>query len=126
MPELPDDYDAFLRDIKAQIQRAQVDAALAVSRKLTLLYWRIGREILQRQEVHGWGAKIIARLATDLHTAFPGMEGFSPRNLKYMRAFAEACPEEAIVQQLLDNYAIPWGHQVRILDKVKDDGQRQW
>lgn len=125
-PDFPSDYDAFLRDIKAQIRSAQVGAALAISRELTLLYWRIGREILERQNTHGWGAKIIIRLTADIQTAFPGIEGFSPRNLKYMRAFAEAYPDEEIVQQLLHNSTIPWGHQLRILDKVKDTEQRLW
>ncbi len=126
IPDVPEGYAEFLRDIKAQIKSAQVDTALTVSRKMTALYWRIGREILRRQEDQGWGAKIITRLAVDLHTAFPEMEGFSPRNLKYMRAFAEAYSNEQIVQQLLHNSAIPWGHQLRILDKVKDTEQRLW
>ena len=59
---------------------------------------------------------MIDRLAADLKRAFPEMKGFSPRNLKYMRAFAEAWPDEAIVQQLVAQ--IPWGHNVRILDRV--------
>ncbi len=67
---------------------------------MVLLYWDIGRVILDRQEREGWGAKVIDRLAADLREAFPDMRGFSPRNLKYMRAFAAAWPERAIVQQL--------------------------
>ena len=67
---------------------AQLRAALAVNRELIELYWRIGRDILARQKDHGWGAKVIDRLSEDLRRAFPGVEGFSPRNLKYMRAFA--------------------------------------
>jgi len=66
-----------------------------------MLYWQIGRDILDRQEREKWGAKVIDRLATDLKRSFPDMKGFSPRNLKYMRAFAEAWPEEPIVQAVL-------------------------
>jgi hypothetical protein len=62
------------------------------------LYWQIGRDILTRQEHEGWGTKVIDRLATDLRRAYPEMTGLSPRNLKYMRAFAQAWPEERIVQ----------------------------
>jgi DUF1016 N-terminal domain len=76
-------------------------ASLAVNRELVFLYWQIGRDILARQEQESWGTKVIDRLAGDLKAAFPEMKGFSPRNLKYMRALAEAWPEEAIVQQLL-------------------------
>jgi predicted nuclease of restriction endonuclease-like (RecB) superfamily len=70
-----------------RIHTAQQRATLAVNRELVLLYWQIGRDILARQAAQGWGAKVIERLAQDLRTAFPDMKGFSPRNLKYMRAF---------------------------------------
>jgi predicted nuclease of restriction endonuclease-like (RecB) superfamily len=71
-----------------------------------------------------WGAKVIDRLAVDLKKAFPEMKGFSPRNLKYMRAFAEAWPDEEFVQQAVAQ--IPWGHNVRILDYVKEHRVREW
>ncbi len=92
-------YDDFLRDLKTRIRTAQVKAALAVNRELVLLYWQIGHDVLVRQQEQGWGAKVIERLSHDLRIAFPEMGGFSPRNLKYMRAFAEAYPDEVIVQQ---------------------------
>jgi predicted nuclease of restriction endonuclease-like (RecB) superfamily len=97
---------------------------LAVKRELVVLYWQIGHDILARQERESWGAKIIDRLAADLKASFPEMKGFSPRNLKYVRAFAEAWPEEAIVQQLVAQ--IPRVHNVRILDHLKDPAEREW
>ncbi|MES1024912.1 PDDEXK nuclease domain-containing protein [Gloeocapsa sp. BRSZ] len=117
-------YDQFLRDLKERIRSAQVRAALAVNRELVLLYWQIGRDILTRQQQQGWGAKVIDRLAADLRSSFPEIKGFSPRNLKYMRTFAEAYPDESFVQQLVA--LIPWGHNVRILDLVKDSTERLW
>jgi predicted nuclease of restriction endonuclease-like (RecB) superfamily len=117
-------YSEFLQDLKARIRQAQVRAALSVNCELVLLYWGIGREILQRQQTAGWGAKVIDRLAKDLRSEFPEMKGLSPRNLKYMRAFAGAYPEEQFVQQLVAQ--IPWGHNCLLLDKVKDHGQREW
>ncbi|MBA2621029.1 MAG: DUF1016 domain-containing protein [Acidobacteria bacterium] len=114
-------YEDFLRDLKARIQSAQIRAALAVNRELVELYWHIGREILARQSAQGWGAKVIDRLAKDLKSTFPEMKGFSPRNLKYMRRFAETYADEQFVQQAVAQ--IPWGHNVRILDKVKDAAQ---
>lgn len=95
---LPPDYGPLLADIKARVQLARVKAGLAANRELLALYWDIGRLILDRQRREGWGAKVIDRLALDLQRAFPGQQGFSPRNLKYMRAFAEAWPETVIVQ----------------------------
>jgi predicted nuclease of restriction endonuclease-like (RecB) superfamily len=117
-------YKALLADMKRRIQEAQVRAGLAVNRELVLLYWSIGREILVRQEREGWGAKVIDSLARDLHQSFPEMKGLSPRNLKYMRALAEAWPEESIVQQAAAQ--IPWFHNCTLLDKVKDPLERLW
>jgi len=117
-------YDDLLLEIKRRIQTAQVRAALAVNRELVLLYWQIGRDILTRQQEQGWGARVIDRLAADLKNAFPEMKGFSRTNLLYMRAFADAYPEEAFVQQVVGQ--MPWGHNIRILDFVKDADEREW
>src|ERR1700741_54890 len=92
-------YQDLLFVLKDRIRTAQVRAAVAVNRELVLLYWGIGKEILLRQRQEGWGAKVIDQLGRDRRHAFPEMQGLSPRNLKYMRAFAEAWPDEAIVQQ---------------------------
>src|SRR5208282_5985923 len=120
----PEGCEDFLRDLKERIRSAQVRAVFAVNRELILLYWRIGRDILERQNRAGWGAKVIERLAADLHSEFLDMKGFSRTNLLYMRAFAEAWPDELFVQQVVGQ--IPWGHNLRILDLVKDPGQREW
>ncbi len=89
-----------------------------------LLYWQIGQDILQRQTEQGWGAKVIERLAHDLRTAFPDMKGFSPRNLKYMRAFAQAWPDVSFVQEVLAQ--LPWYHQLALLDKLSSPEARRW
>jgi predicted nuclease of restriction endonuclease-like (RecB) superfamily len=117
-------YAALLSSIKARIQAAQVRAALAVNRELVLLYWGIGSEISRRQEAEGWGTKVIDNLGRDLRSSFPDMGGLSPRNLKYMKAFADAWPDELIVQQLVAQ--LPWGHNVRLLDKVNSVEERIW
>lgn len=97
----PQGYADWLADLKGRIHGAQQRAALAVNQELVGLYWQIGRDILVRQAEQGWGAKVIERLTHDLLAAFPDMKGFSPRNLKYMRAFAEAWPDESFVQAVL-------------------------
>jgi predicted nuclease of restriction endonuclease-like (RecB) superfamily len=91
---------------------------------MVLLYWDIGRMILVRQDSAGWGARVIDRLAADLREAFPDMKGFSPRNLKYMRAFAAAWPERAIVQESLAQ--IPWYHHIALLEKLDEPAERIW
>jgi predicted nuclease of restriction endonuclease-like (RecB) superfamily len=121
---IPEGYDEFLRDLKQRIRAAQVKAVLAVNGELVLLYWAIGRDIIERQQRQGWGAKIIERLAADLRSAFPEMQGFSPRNLKYMKAFAEAWPDRSIVQVALAQ--ITWYHNVALLEKTKSAEERLW
>jgi len=121
---LPADYPAWLAELKTRIHSAQQRAALAVNRELVLLYWQIGQDILTRQNQQGWGAKVIERLAQDLRNAFPDMKGFSPRNLKYMRAFAEAWPDTEFVQAVLAQ--LPWYHQLALLDKLKTEAERRW
>jgi predicted nuclease of restriction endonuclease-like (RecB) superfamily len=121
---LPSDYHAFLQSIKTRVQQAQLKAVVAVNTELIVLYWQIGREILQRQEKEGWGTGVIDRLAKDLHAAFPQMKGFSPRNLGYMRRFAQTYSDESILQQLVAK--LPWGHNILLLEKVKDATERLW
>lgn len=120
----PAGYADWLADLKGRIHSAQQRATLAVNRELVLLYWQIGRDILQRQAAQGWGAKVIDRLAQDLRAAFPEMKGFSPRNLKYMRAFAESWPDPVFVQEVLAQ--LPWYHQLALLDKLPGPETRRW
>lgn len=120
----PAGYADWLAELKSRIHTAQQRATLAVNRELVVLYWQIGRDILARQAEQGWGARVIERLAEDLRTAFPDMKGFSPRNLKYMRAFAEAWPDAEFVQQAVAQ--LPWGHNLVLLDRLNTPEERRW
>ena len=120
----PEGYAEWLADLKSRIHTAQQRATLSVNRELVLLYWQIGQDILARQSAQGWGAKVIERLALDLRAAFPHMKGFSPRNLKYMRAFAQAWPDAQFVQEVLAQ--LPWYHQLALLDKLPGPETRRW
>lgn len=119
---LPEGYGEWLAEVKSRIYSAQQRASLVVNQELLTLYWQIGSEILQRQSAQGWGSRVIDRLAHDLRIAFPEMKGFSARNLKYMRAFAEAWPKMPIVQQPVAR--LPWGHNIVLLTKLKDPDLR--
>lgn len=121
---IPEGYVDWLAELKTCIHLAQQRATLAVNRELVLLYWQIGHDILQQQAEQGWGARVIDRLARDLRRAFPDMKGFSPRNLKYMRAFAGAWPDSEFVQQVVA--LLPWGHNVVLLDKLSAADERRW
>lgn len=151
-PVVPGDYGTMLDEIKRRVHRAQTRAAMAANAELVALYWDIGQLILSRQAREGWGAKVIDRLAADLQNAFPGRQGFSPRNLKYMRAFAAAWPTLEIVHQpvaqiepgaigqapLAQNpdassaivhqpgAQLPWKHHCLLLDRLTTAADRLW
>jgi predicted nuclease of restriction endonuclease-like (RecB) superfamily len=121
---LPMSYSATLRDLKERIRTERLRVALSANAAMTLLYWDIGQVILQRQEREGWGTKVIDRLSADLREAFPDMQGLSARNLKYMRKFAEAWPDRAIVQRAAAQ--IPWRNNQALLDKLVGHEIRLW
>ena len=121
---LPADYAAWLISLKRQIASARQRAVFVANEEQIRLYHYIGRDILLRQNHQGWGAKVIDRLSADLRAAFPDMKGLSASNLKYMRFFAQECPESTIGQQPADQ--LPWFHIVTLLTKVSEPGIREW
>lgn len=122
--ELPSDYAAFLKGVKQRVSIERLKAVLSANAAQVLMYWDIGHDILRKQAQAGWGAKVIDRLSYDLKDTFPEMNGFSARNLKYMRKFAEEWPEREIVQRVAAQ--IPWRNNQALLDKVKDPVLRIW
>jgi len=122
--ELPGDYAETLAEIKKRIQQERLRVVLTANSAMVLLYWDIGRMILDRQERSGWGAKVIDRLSADLREANPEMQGLSPRNLKYMRAFATAWPERTIVQRVVAQ--LPWRQNIALLERLADEKTRLW
>ena len=115
-------YEPWIRSIKARIQRARIKASMLVNSEQTLLYWDVGHEILAKQEKEGWGSRVVDRMSADLKAAFPDMTGWSPRNLKYMRAFADAWKRNEIVQAPLAQ--LPWYHHLALLECLKSRGDR--
>jgi predicted nuclease of restriction endonuclease-like (RecB) superfamily len=124
MTELTKAYADFLSGLKDRISTARNQAARAVNQELILLYWDIGKSVLDKQEREGWGKKVIQQLSRDLAQAFPEMKGFSPRNLDYMRTLARLWPDRQITQQLAAKLA--WGHNMVLLDKISNDSDRLW
>jgi predicted nuclease of restriction endonuclease-like (RecB) superfamily len=99
--ELPQEYSDLFEEIKTKVDGSRLRIVMAANTAMVVLYWEIGQSILQRQQQQGWGAKVIDRLSHDLRDAFPDMKGFSPRNLQFMRAFAELYRDGEIVKQLV-------------------------
>ena len=96
-----------------------------------ILYWQIGKTIIQKQKKEGWGTKIIERLANDLSSEFQHMKGLSKRNLEFMQQFAFAY-QNVIPKQLVSEiplppvFNIPWGHNITIIQKIDDIKERLW
>jgi len=122
--ELPGDYAGLLADLKNRIAAERLRMTMTANAAMIMLYWDIGQSILERQRNEGWGAKVIDRLSADLRDAFPDMHGLSPRNLKYMRKFAEAWPDRKIVQRAAAQ--IPWRSNQALLDKLDNQETRLW
>ena len=106
LADMPADYGQWLSELKQRVAQERVRAVLSANATMILLYWDIGQAILAKQQMQGWGARVIDRLSHDLKTAFPAMSGFSPRNLKYMRLFASAWPVRIVVQRTVAQ--LPW------------------
>jgi predicted nuclease of restriction endonuclease-like (RecB) superfamily len=123
LPSAPPGYLKWFAALKTRIHTTRLRTALAVNTELIQLYWSIGRDILARQAEHGWGNKIVDRLAADLRVEFPDARGFSRTNLHSMRAFAEAWPDLAIVQRVVGQ--LPWGQNIELLG-IKDPAARIW
>lgn len=121
---VPESYGSFLETLKYRVQNAQTKASMSVNRELVLLYWRVGKDILEKQNQAGWGAKVIDQLSKDLRNLFPDTKGFSSRNLKYMRAFAETWTDESTVQGVLAQ--ITWYHNIALMEKLATIQERQW
>src|SRR5260363_413552 len=107
------DYQAFLSDIKQHYRSAQLKAVHAVNQQMIQFYWHLGKRILEKQAQAAWGGKFLEQLSQDLRADFPGTQGFSVRNLHYMRKFAALYPE--IVQQPVAQ--LPWGHLVVLIEQ---------
>ena len=146
---LPAGYTTLLTDLKTRVRAAQLRAAVSVNRELISLYWDIGKIIAAAQQTEGYGKQVVQRLAVDLQTEFPGMAGFSPQNVWYMRSFYLAWTKELpklqqpvgesavnILPQLVGDLAgsnlpqpvaeIPWGHNLVLLAKLKPPVLRLW
>ena len=124
LSEMSDTYLKFIEEVKAEIQKQRISVVLNANSGMICLYWNIGKAIMKKQEEEGWGAKVIDRMSKDLKDAFPEMSGFSPRNIKYMRKFAECWPDFEIVQRVVAQ--IPWRSNISLLDKLADQKSRIW
>ncbi|MFJ6848963.1 YhcG family protein [Streptomyces sp. NPDC091271] len=114
--ELPPGFHEMVDDLKSIVRGAHMRAQLKVNTEMLLMYWEIGRTILERQGEERWGTKVVGRIATELRTEFPNQRGFSARNLQYMQQMARTWAEQFAQQAAAQ---LPWGHLQVLMDKCK-------
>jgi len=117
-------YNNLFVDIKQRILSAQLKAALSVNTEMILLYWQIGNSIAEKQNMQGWSSGVIPQLSKDLKFEFPNLKGYSERNLGRMLAFYREYPDDSILPQAVAK--LPWGHNILLIEKVKDQNIRFW
>lgn len=117
-------YSELLGEIKDRIRQGQTRAALSANAEMIFMYWDIGHMILKRQKEKGWGSGVIPRLSADLKNELPEVKGFSERNIGYMIRFAREYGTYQFLQQLVAK--IPWGHNIVLMEKVKELPIRYW
>lgn len=117
-------YTEFLKEINDRIRDAQSNALKSVNKELMSLYWDIGKRIVEKQSNEKWGDSIIEGLAVDLQNAFPGMKGFSARNLWRMRDMYVSYSSNEKLSPLVTE--ISWTHNAYILSKCKDPLEREF
>jgi len=125
----PKSYRAFIEEIKNRIRTSQIKASMSVNAELIKLYWSIGKDLTERQKHENWGAKTIEKFAKDIQNAFPGIEGFSVTNIFRMRQLYQGylIMAQAVPQlEDLPIFSIPWGHNVVLLQRLKDPETRLW
>lgn len=119
---MPEWYPELLASVTRQVSTGRSKAISAANRELLASYWAVGCELVLRETQEGWGAKIVTRLSANVRSAFPDATGFSPRNLRYMKSFAQAWPDPAMLQQPVAT--LPWGHQIMLLEKLDEPATR--
>lgn len=121
---MPEWYPELLASVAHQIDKGRFRAVTAANQELVRSYWSIGRELLARESEEGWGSKVVTRLSADLRDQFPESRGFSPRNLRYMKSFAAAWPDRAMLQTA--SATLPWSHHVLLMEKLATPNERLW
>ena len=114
------EYKKWIEELKSEIQKSQIKAAISVNQTLLDLYWRIGKSISEKINQGNWGTSVVENASKDLRNHFPNQQGFSRSNLFSMRKWYEFYAKSGLeiekVQQLVGQ--IPWGHNVLIITKA--------
>lgn len=120
--DMPKWYGNMFQQVKELVANERKLVIWEANTRMSMMYYHIGKTILAQREQEGWGTHIIDRLSADLKKAYPELNGFSPRNLKYMQRFAKLWPNETIVQRSVAQ--LPWRHNICLMEKVEEPNRR--
>ncbi|MEQ3163459.1 PDDEXK nuclease domain-containing protein [Parabacteroides goldsteinii] len=118
------EYSRFLSEIKSRIRSAQYEAMKAVNKEMIALYWELGKRIYEQQNLLGWGRSVVENLSKDIQKEFPGLQGFSARNIWYMAQFYSEYNSDPFLQPLVAE--ISWSKHIAIMTKCKNTQERQF
>jgi len=140
------EYRQFIEDLKKRVVAARNSAARAVNDDMILLYWDIGRGIVEKQKTLGWGDAVVKMVSADLRREFPSTQGFSIQNIWRMKQFYLTHSSEEFLSQVVREIKgsdvnnpdaaklsqavrvlitqVPWGHHANALAKVADPAAR--
>ena len=118
------EFNQFVKDIKQKILSSQYEALKAVNKELINLYWDIGKSIVEKQDILGWGKSVVKSLAEELQKEFVGIKGFSMQNLWNMRQFYLEYKDDEKLRTL--SREIGWSHNVTIFQKCKENLERNF
>jgi len=122
---VPAGYIEWLADVKTRVRVTQFHAARAANTEVLRLYWSVEHDILIRQARDGWGAGVVDRLSQDMQAEFPDQQGWSRRNLMWMRKLAQAWQtEDEFVHHA--GAQLPWRHVTVLLDRLSTREDRDW
>ena len=121
---LDENYRDFLNGIKERMRTAQISAARAANVEMVKFYWQLGIDLIEKQSAFKWGEHFLEQFSHDMRQNFPEMQGFSKRNLEYMRRFALLYPKIEFAKQAVSQ--LPWGHIVRLMQMIDSEQVREW
>lgn len=116
--EIAQNYQPFLQEILAKIKQSRYEMLKTVSQQTVLLYWELGKSVSEKVQSEKWGKSVVEQLSNDLQFEFPGVRGFSARNIWNMKSFYDFYTKNEKLQPLVAE--IGWTQNCLIIEKCKD------
>ena len=114
-------YLQAVEEINDYVNQAKCRASVSVNSEIMKTNIFIGNVIIRNSE---WGNKFVENLSKDMKMRFPSAKGYSVRNLKYMKKFAQTFTEDDVDEYGLGR--ITWSHHQILMSKVSNREEYIW